>query len=520
MENENKSWLASLNPLNWGNPNVELTEENKTLKNEVKSFKASSNKYQGKYRNMLESSISDLKNSKRRHILASTYQGSVNRKVDLYKQVDDIKGTYLHSAIVGLLLEDAIAVSTITNDIVNLSYEGNDEMNEALLQLQEVIDIDLLVKNVGEDLLTYGDYALSVKSKPGIGVTDINDDVEQDKFIALYKDTMPEKYLVQEGNTLTVSEKEPREFIHFAIGSRKLRIKIENQTAEEYVRVGRPLFWGTFELLRNLMLMTHLIPASYLHKINSTSIIGVQVPETMSPDDAFQACKTYETMLNKSVTFDKSSGDLTVADVLSSAGKFKCVPVYGGDRGSMNKIDTRYDEITDISVLEDLRKAILSSEGIPHSFIFGGDGNNKTETLKQFSRYVKKLHNVQSAKSLGLKQLAMIHLVDRGFSPKLEKIEVKFANTLVNIEDLDKIEFIDTLVSTLGNTVEVLTEVASKFGATIDGDKLQPFIDRYLKVVDLEGVINLKGKSSGEDDDAEESKKKIGAGGSDDKIPQ
>ena len=93
---------------------------------------------------------------------------------------------------------------------------------------------------------------------------------------------------------------------------------------------------------------------------------------------------------------------------------------------------------------------------------------------------------------MGLKQLALIHLVNKGYSNvNMDSIEVKFANSLVNVEDLDKIEFIDALVSTLGNLVGTAKEISEATNAAINGEALSSFLTRYLKVVNLENLFKM-----------------------------
>jgi hypothetical protein len=420
---------------------------------------------------------------------------TTREKWDVYNKVKSTRDTYLYAGIVSLLVEDSLAPSIVTNDIVAITSK-NKKFNADLEEFQKKFDLDEIVKTIIGDLLSFGEYFLSTKidgiksdGTGGEGITEINDDVDQGKIVALYDGTMPSRYIVMNEKGKQIGTKKPYEIAHFIVGDRKLRIKIEERQQSEYVRIGRPLFWGTFELLNNLMLMTALIPASYVQKINNSSIIGVQVAEGTSPDQAFEIADQFQTLLNKTVTFDKASGEISISDVLNAAGKFKVIPQYG-DKGSMQKVDPRFDEITDLSVLDDLRQSIMSAIGVPYNFLFGGS-ESKGDTLKTFSRYVRKLHNIQAAVGYGLKQLAMTHLLNRGHKPSVEDIDIKFTNALVHVEDLDKIEFIDTLVSTLGNVSETVNKISQELDAEIDRKELAKFFSRFLKPIGLDTLFIL-----------------------------
>jgi len=501
----------------WGSQDEKLKlieDEIGLLNKQLKSTAKEAVHYRDRYTNtisrMRESKVSQWKE---RHILTTTFNLTTREKYDVYNKVKSTRDTYLYAGIVSLLVEDSLAPSIVTNDIVAITSK-NEAYKKDLEEFQKDFDLDEIVKTIVGDLLSFGEYFLGIKvdglkdGKAGKGITEILDNVDQGKIVALYNGTMPSRYIVMNDKGKQIGTKKPYEIAHFIVGDRKLRIKIEEKQQSEYVRIGRPLFWGTFELLNNLMLMTALIPASYVQKINNSSIIGVQVAEGTSPEQAFEIADQFQSLLNKSVTFDKASGEISISDVLNAAGKFKVIPQYG-DKGSMQKVDPRFDEITDLSVLDDLRQSIMSAIGVPYNFLFGGS-ESKGDTLKTFSRYVRKLHNIQAAVGYGLKQLAMTHLLNRGHKPSVEDIDIKFTNALVHVEDLDKIEFIDTLVSTLGNVSETVAKISQEIGAEINMEELEKFYSRFLKPIGLDTLFIFNKKeeppkpSEPEDDEEEE----------------
>jgi len=490
-------WLDRMRS-RWGSQSEKLKlieDEIGLLNRQLKVTAKEAVHYKDRYTNTItrlrENKVSQYKE---RHILTTTFNLTTREKYDVYNKVKSTRDTYLYAGIVSLLVEDSLAPSIVTNDIVAITSK-NEAYRKDLEEFQKKFDLDEIVKTIVGDLLSFGEYFLGIKvdglkdGKAGEGIIEILDNIDQGRIVALYDGVMPSRYIVMNEKGRQVGTKQPYEVAHFIVGDRKLRIKIEEKQQSEYVRIGRPLFWGTFELLNNLMLMTALIPASYVQKINNSSIIGVQVAEGTSPEQAFDIADQFQSLLNKSVTFDKGSGEISISDVLNAAGKFKVIPQYG-DKGSMQKVDPRFDEITDLSVLDDLRQSIMSAIGVPYNFLFGGS-ESKGDTLKTFSRYVRKLHNIQAAVGYGLKQLAMTHLLNRGHKPSEKDIDIKFTNALVHVEDLDKIEFIDTLVSTLGNVSETVTKISQDIGAEIDMEELEKFFSRFLKPIGLDTLFIL-----------------------------
>lgn len=440
------------------------------------------------YRNLVEKLDTNnraLTQWREKHVMSELYRKVELKKSEIIKAVDRYQDTYLYEAIMNIVISDALAPSTITNDIVKISSK-NSKINKDLQELQERIDIDQVVSCLTADLLSYGEYVLSIESNNGVGVTAIVDDIDQGDIVAVYKGGMPQYFLKKERKSM--KKVKPNEYAHFCMGMRKLRIKVNHKNRSEYVRIGRPLMYGTFDLLESLLLMTALLPASHLQKINSSSIIGIQVPESTPPEDGFEISKRYEQLLNKFVSVNESKGEITVSDALNMAGKFKCIPIYGGDRGAMQKVDTRFEEMTDVSVLEDMRRSVLAAVGIPYNFIYGGD-NGKSETLKMFARYVRNLAIIHQAIANGLKQIAMTHLKAKGHNPTMSMLEVSFTNKLVNVEELDKIEFSQGVIGVANEIIEAIFTMGERMKANVDSKVLNEFLTRFMKVLELEALF-------------------------------
>lgn len=428
---------------------------------------------------------------------SSVFQKSVQKKSDLVKLVNQAKSSFIHCGIIDLLVGDSIAPSPITDNVLDLTSENKD-IKKGLEDFQQKVNIDAIVTDIIEDVISFGEYYLTVEGKEGEGITKVSDNVDQGQTVAVYDGFKPSKFLqMSEDGRKKVVNVDIKDMVHFCIGSRKLRIKVENTTQgskklTEYVRIGRPLFYGVFDLVNTLTLLTALVPASYLQKINGTSIIGVSVPDGLEAKKAFKICRQYENLLNKVSSYDPTQGDMTVNDLISQAGKFKCVPLYG-DKGRMDKVDPRYEELTDISMFVELKRDIFGTVGVPYNFFYGGD-TSKGDSLKQFARYVRNLYMIQSAVASGIKQMATIHLNYLGHKPAPSHIQAKFANALISVESLDKLEFEGLLSNTLNEVVEAVMTIGSRTRSVIDTKVLNEFLSKYMKMLSLEGVFKSTGK--------------------------
>jgi hypothetical protein len=430
------------------------------------------------------------KDWRRNSILSALFYRGVSKKGEIYKVISQYKENYLYTGIMQLLVEDALSHDPVTNEIVDITSDNKD-LDADLRELQERIHIDEIVAGIVEDMLGYGEYFLNISSEEGKGVTEIKDDADQTKLLAVYDGILPKYFLRREKQAGTASvqlkEVSPKEILHFCYGYSKIRIEIDGRQQKEYLRMGKPVMWGTFNLLNYLDTLTALVPAQAVQKLNSTSIIGVSVPEGLDPADALLAAQRYESILNRFTIGEEN--EQVVSQILSAAGKFKCIPVWG-DKGRLENMDPRWQQQMDPALFDELRKSIMASIGIPYNFMFGG-GGDKNETLKQFSRYVRKLGMIQKAIRNGLLQLAIIHLVMK--SPQrlinVEDIHIKFTNQLLSVEELDKLEFLDTLLGTLEHSVESISKMAEAIGLRIDPNVMLAFLSRYLRIVELENLF-------------------------------
>lgn len=432
--------------------------------------------------------------------LSQMFSTLIRKKVDLIDLVDAYKDTFYHQMIVEMLCDDVLSVDPLSNNIVDISCSvDNDDVKRVLDELQERIDIDGFINAVAEDVVSYGDYVVRVEHD-GTKVVSLEDDIDQRKVLPIYK-AGRQLFLVEvgEGKTETF---ENTKFLHFCVGGRKLRFKLnkemlmvlgEENKLSEYVRMGKPLFWGKWDLLNSLYVLTVFYPVFAVNKLNASTIIGVRVPAETPPKLAVEIARKYQELFNVSVGVD-SAGRISIADVIDTVGKYKVVPVWGDEKGTMSIADPRVEESFGLDVLEELKKVLAASVGVPYSFLFGGEGGeSRLGVLRNYSRYVKKVASIQRAIREALTELAIIECRLRGLYVTADMIEVRFRNSLVSVENLDKLEFMASMIDTVNNAVEVVTGVGERIGVGVDKEVLVEFVNRYFGMAGLDNVL-VKGK--------------------------
>ena len=460
--------------------------------------------------------------------LGAMYGKSVETREDFMKQFMKVRDFYMVDAILTLYSDDALTPDTTSGEVVEVTSD-NPTVKKLLEELQEEISFDGLVNDLIMDLLSFGEYTLRLKVEPGNGVVEVVDDVVQKDMVAFYRKGTPYCFMQKMGNNLTLSA--PVEFAHFTLGNRKLRINLGREFEQSgnksklvlpdglptYVRIGKPLLFGVLGKIKELQLLENLVPAAKLKQITAGNIVGVQVPPTTSPKDGFAIVQKYQNLLNKKIGIDLANQDLSVADILNHAGETKVIPIFG-DKGSLETVDVRENRNVDdlLSNIKDTREVILSSIGIPPALLFGDDGP-KSEILKRYARYVRKLKSIQTAVSNGLKQVCLAHLANSGAIQdiKLDDIKVNFRNQLVNVDSLDKLEFSTAVIQTLRDMNEFIGELqeSETLRDVVNVETYKKFLKEQLILIGCGYDFSIDGDKDddqevdfpdGEDPDAED----------------
>jgi hypothetical protein len=368
--------------------------------------------------------------------------------------------------------------------------------------LQERIDLDAFISSIIEDVVAYGDYVVRVVND-GRKVVALEDDIDQKKVIVVYKAGRP-VCLVDYSEVVKNSDKAMMnyvEFLHFSVSPRKVRLKLPDKVYEqvakegftEYVRVGKPLFWGLWDLLNSLYILMVFYPIFCVQKLNATTVIGVRVPPETSVQRAWEIARKYQELLNVYTTVDER-GRVALVDVVDTVGRYKVVPIWGDEKGFIQLADPRLEESFALDIVEELKVTLCASLGVPYSFLFGSrEGATKLDTLKSFSRYVKKVASIQRAIREGLYQLVRIEAKLYGLGDiSVEEIDVRFRNALISTEHLDKLEFIAGMIDTVRSSVEAVNEIGGVLEAKVNKEKIVEFLNNYLGMVGLDGVIEVE----------------------------
>jgi len=495
--------------------------------------------------------------------LASVYMKVADSRKKLIREVDRMRQFYLVDVILTQMTEDALAPEIGTGNVLSASSAREDIQTQIDL-LEEKIDFDQLALTITPDMLAYGEYTLEAvvvqdkkvndekdplvkkdieeldpkdqKNQANVddcyddetGLVDVLDSVDQASIVAITKWGDIKCYLVQNEKG-QVERRHASEFIKFSLSSSRLRIDLfkefnlsaakmkekKCQDIPRYVRVGRSIIYPIISKLKELEILEALVPATKISKLSSGSMVGVQVPPGYDVQKGMEAAKQVEQLLNKKIGIDGKMGEITVENIMSTAGRIKAVPIFG-EKGQLSKMDYQSDEPEKLlESVVDVRKTICSSVGLPYELIFGSDEEKKGTVLRKYSRYLRKLKAVQKAVEEGVRQIIYIHLSNKGIDYTTNDIKVEFYNKLIEVDNLDRLEFMDSTVGFLDNIKRFVMEMADvnvnpKFAERIHLEGFLEFLNSQLNTVGLPNIIDVDGDGEAEGREEDDPTIKIG----------
>lgn len=481
----------------------------------------------------------------------SIYNKVSQEMASIVKAVDEMSSFYLVDVILSQLADDSLSPRVSDDDIFNYKVENNESAQKELDKIQRSLGLDQLVENITPDLLKYGEYVLRTEIDDGaealdmsgkekkrtrkkaksMGVTELCDDVEQGSVVSLTQNGVVEGYLQTNPFSGKIEKKQFADFVKFTLGGQRVRVDTKNlipnasltdkrfykmyKSLPRFIRIGKSIIYTYLTKLKELELLEKMAPALKLDAISRGNLVGMNLPDRYNLEDAKKASTHFEETLNKKASIDPTSSDISVANIITTAGKTRIIPLFG-DKGSLQNLDYQNDGANELTnETEELRKLILSSIGIPYELVYGSDGDSKGEILKRNAKYTRFLRKIQKSIASGLRDLAFIHLTNKGINFKKEDVSVNFNKNLVDIDNLDQIERDEATVSGLSSVIEFVNELKDTLGEErINIAPVAKYLDDNLSTIGLHNLIKMEdikddeplgdGSGDGEDEDEEQ----------------
>jgi hypothetical protein len=408
--------------------------------------------------------------------LIATFNKVLSNRKEAIDEINQIKDYYIAQVLREQIISDALAPDINSGEILEISSSDN-EINDELINLQDRINLDQLILDISPELLTYGEYCLLPNIEKGKGVISIDDAIDGEYISALSSQGDIRGFLVPEttGNGFIIEPK--HKYINFCLLGEKQRIRMSSDTSiysysqkdkdkfkglPSYIRAGKSIYYKVIDKVKELQLLETLIPATRLAQLTNGSLVGVKVPETYDTIAALKYVQSVENTINKKVGIDPTRQQITIQNLINASGRLKCVPIFGSN-GDVSKLDYKMSEPQELlGDVKNLREVICTSIGVPYELVFGSI-DSLSSILKRHSRYIRKLRSFQFALTSGLTQMLLIHFGNLN-NPKFKNIVAKdflfnFKQKQVEIDNLDRLEFVDANVSLVKNLMSFIGDL-------------------------------------------------------------
>jgi hypothetical protein len=191
--------------------------------------------------------------------------------------------------------------------------------------------------------------------------------------------------------------------------------------------------------------------------------------------------RDYERQLN-TVINDIDINNLDISTLASLANKRKVLPQWGDGKGVVAGSDLNNlsrSEQTRGSIIF-LRNLIAIDLGIPPFYLtIDGTPVEKGQLIKMYSRYTRKLSNVQKAVSDGIKDLILAHLRAKNIYVERSSLDVTF-KSLTTADSLDDVDIMVAVITQLIELFKGLAEISHDPQAGLKMNTKQ-----YKKVFDI-----------------------------------
>ena len=412
------------------------------------------------------------------------------------------------------------------DDLQNLGEEYQDQVQNLIDTFVSKFAIKSRVAEIVPDLIRDGEYAFGVlfDENNKKGITEIIDDFDVANLLPFYESNklafvinqntnMNEnigspilaKYQADQNKPVIYK---PDNIVFFRLnGPTKMRINMAEFYNNEfkklfyekthirlpkYIRTALPLYYGAIPLLNRLKIMENVSTVLDLNDVLKPEIVHVTIPSNTTSIEAEQIMRDYERHLND-LSGLTNLENLDIGTLAAQANRRTVLPQWMDTKGTITsaginqaaKGQAAWDSI------EKLRTLIALSIGIPPFYItLASNATGKTEMIKLYSRYTRKLTSLQKTLADGIKDLLMIHLEHCGFNINRDNISIKF-RAITSADALDDTDLLLGLITAISDMYKALNEITSADTnrLVLDDEQFKAFFDRctstYLNISNL-----------------------------------
>jgi len=437
----------------------------------------------------------------------------------LYKRMSTIRDTYIVDLALQLLVNDALAPDPFTGEIFKIicndEHPESKRANRLIEQFMEHFQVNRIIEKIAPDAIFWGEYSMTIQTnkgtdkgeyqgQPGVGITKIVDASPPGTIFGMFEGVHPKYFMrLKKGINTTVQGQMERleptsvwhigvfpQYVDFSLGYGNMYYDDSNVIGQKF-QIGRPLFYSAYDQVLELYAFERAQWEKEYGDLRRRGLVSVQAPSGLDLNGMREFTRFYEKILNDT-SGPTSMGDLQGLDAINAQmatlSNVRVIPTQP-DRGKMDVVDLKIAADNLMEKINDRRKIILESRGIPYDYALGARDGGKVN-IRQHVVYARRLAQIQNGFGLSLQRLIRTHLINSGIYVSLKDIKINFYKT-VNVATLEAMEAMDTRVAFLANFDDRMAQwrqdpIIAKY---INVSEYMRFIDKSVTEVDGTGNI-------------------------------
>lgn len=428
--------------------------------------------------------------------LINKFIATVNTRSMLLNSLRDLRKRPIVQTIIDAYINEGF-YSNNRFEVFSCTYMPKPKKKE----IQKIIDdfiekfkLQHVIVNLLPNLLVLGEYFLAPILDPNKkdGVIDILDNVITDEILPVYRGQLVKNFFKKTNSASNpVRELPANNLIHFVLPGEPVVVRIEKITGDvnelyqlpEYLKVGKSIFFDAIDLIKRLETLDLANLALTLRQILLPILLSIGVPAGTPIKDVIALTEHYENHIEQIFSDVGSINNLTVTNLLQLSSKIRALPQYSDGKGTLEVLDLLSNKQPNTEQTNNIKKEIGLLTSTPFYFIAtdGTEAVDRTTMLKNYSKFTKRLTEVQFAVRTAIIDLICLHLNYSGYVVKPSELDVNFKQ-IINVDVMDRNEQLIGAANGLSETYDAFAKIASdpNSKSELDPDVLDKIIDEFF----------------------------------------
>lgn len=398
------------------------------------------------------------------------------RTLSKYSIVQTIKDAYMNEGF----------YSNNKNEVFTPTYIGSankSKVNNAITKVIDDLNLQQMVIELVPETMQMGEALWTPVYEDGKGIVEVLDNARIEDILPIYRGTKIKSfYKMTQDPQKPVQEEDKDKYIHFMLPNDPIKIQMEYSGSgvkeiynlPETLKFGRSIFLQAIDMIKRLEMLDVANLALALRKIIFPLLLSIGVPANTNSKDILELTEYYENHIEGVFSELGNFSSLSVTEILAVASRVRALPQYADGKGSLSVLDLNdQNKAPDTEQTNQIKKEIALYTSTPAYFVstdLADSAEDRATMLKKYSKFTKRLAELQFTVAKGLQKLLSLHLCSIGLQVKPEEIQIAFKQ-IIDVDLLQRLEFMVGSSASLSELYNTLSGIA---GSEYSGLEINP----------------------------------------------